>query len=80
MKHPTMPLPEILAVLESIAAALRSADALRVALLQQQASNALRARSLDCGDRMILDKVLGRIRRTVGGLAIAQHVESLIAA
>ena len=86
LSHPPMnhreaaPLPEILTVLESISAALRSADQERTSALQGRARELLRSRPLDCGDRMILGKVLGRIRKAVGGLTFVQDLETVLPA
>lgn len=75
----TTPLPQILAILESIAAALRSSDLHRCNALQGHALGLLKASALDCGDRMIIGKVVWRIRKVVGGLEFAKSLETLLA-
>lgn len=78
LKTPT-PLPEILTVLEAIAAALRQTDTASSAILQRRAFELLSGRSVDCCERMILGKVLGRIAKLVGGGSFVQAVESHLA-
>jgi hypothetical protein len=79
MKTPT-PLPEILTALESITAALRSADRNRTILLHGRAIDLLKGRPLDCCERMILGKVLGRIRKVSGEGSIVKDLEVCLVA
>lgn len=69
-KMPT-PLPEILVVLESITKALRSRDLEQATRLQSKALELLHGRPLDCGDRMILEKVFTRIRKAACSATVA---------
>ncbi|HLY73289.1 MAG TPA: hypothetical protein VKU80_04155 [Planctomycetota bacterium] len=82
MNHPeaTAALPEILALLESISAALRSRDLDRTISLQERAIDLLRGRPLDAGDRMILGTVLRRIRKNAGEGTIVKGLESCLLA
>jgi len=48
----------------------------RMPQLQGKALELLRSRPLDCCDRMILGKVLGRIRKIMGAIAFVQDLES----
>jgi len=77
LKTPT-PLPEILSVLESVTAALRSADMDRSRRLQARAAELLRSRSLDCADSMILSKVMSRIRRLCPHPSITGDLEACL--
>ena len=66
MNQRTLPLPtlaEVLPVLESLTFALKTQDRGRSSDLRVRAQAILRSRPLDSGDRMILEKVLGRIRK-----------------
>ena len=76
----TTPLPVILMVLESISAALSTADLDRTTRLHGQAVDLLRGRPLDCCERMILGKVLDRIRKVVGEGAIVKDLEACLLA
>lgn len=68
------PLQEILAILESITAALRTDELDHGHRLLDQALALLRTRPLDSCDRMTVQIVLGRIRRA-GGRSLAEAVE-----
>jgi hypothetical protein len=76
----TAALPEILAVLESISAALRSRDLDRTISLQERAIDLLQSRPLDACDRMILGTVLRRIRKNAGEGTIVKDLESCLLA
>jgi hypothetical protein len=71
-------LPEILRVLESVAAALRSSDVDRSRQLQARAAELLRSRSLDCGDSLIVGKVMARIRRICPHPSITVDLETCL--
>jgi len=73
-------LTEVLRILESIAQALRSADLDASARLQAHAVEMLRRRRLDCADRMIVDKVMGRIRKASPGSTLVLGLEECLAA
>ena len=72
------PLPEILTVLESVAAALRTSDLDRSRQLQSRAAELIRSRSLDCGDSMIVGKVMARIRRICPHPSITVDLEACL--
>lgn len=72
-------LQEILAVLESVTAALRCDDLDRVRGLADRAMTLLQTRRLDSCDRMTLQIVLGRIHRA-GGQALVQAIQSRMSA
>ena len=72
------PLPEILAVLESVTAALRTSDLERSRQLQARAAQLIRYRSLDCCDSMIVGKVLARIRRICPHPSITVDLEACL--
>lgn len=71
-----LPLPEILNLLESVTAALKAADVERSRQLQARAAELLRARTIDCGDAMILGKVMARIRTACPHPSITLDLES----
>ena len=73
------PLPEILALLESITAALRTDDQEGSRHLLQKVLDQLQNRPLDMCDQMTLRIVLGRIQRA-GGRSMAQAMESCLCA
>ena len=76
--RPSTTLPEILGILESVTAALRSSDLDRSMRLQARAVELLRRRTLDCGDRMIVDKVIGRIRKVSPGSTLVLGIEECL--
>lgn len=63
MKKTPTPLPEILAVLESLSAALTSSDLERSRQLQARMAELIWSRSIDSGDSMIVGTVMATIRR-----------------
>jgi hypothetical protein len=72
-------LREILDLLESLVAALRADRQEQARDHLERALDLLRARPLDCCDRMTVQIVLGRVHRA-GGRAMAQTVEASLKA
>jgi len=79
MKSAMAPLPEILALLELITAALRSDDQEGSRVLLQKVLDEMKKRPMDLCDRMTVRIVLGRIQRA-GGRSMAQAMESCLCA
>lgn len=73
--RPPAPLSEILRTLESMVLALRESDLDGSMRLQARAVDLLGMRSLDPADRMILDKVMGRVRKVSPGSSLLLGLE-----